>query len=184
MAQRLQSGSIEEVEFERFVLEHRRLYVRIAYAIVGNRASAEESVQDVFVSLYMKWLVIPAENREAYARRVVVNTCLSRYRRFRRERLVEPDVLGAEVEAAPRGVAHPTERRLDRIQAVEALQSLSPGYRAVLVLRYLLDLPVSEVASTLRISEGAVKSQTARALARLRDQLAEVPVPPTTVAHA
>jgi RNA polymerase sigma factor (sigma-70 family) len=173
MAHRVQPGSADEVEFEQFFFKHRRLYVQIAYAILGSRASAEESVQDAMVALYVRWLRIPVATREAYARRAVVNKCLSRRRKHHRERLTDFAMADDHsVIDAWTTIGDAIEQRLTRVEVVAAMRTLTPGYRAVLTLRYLLDLPIRDVAAALAISEGGVKSQTSRALAQLRQQLA------------
>jgi RNA polymerase sigma-70 factor (sigma-E family) len=131
---------------------------RLAYSLCGDWHTAEDLVQLTFVRLYRRWPRIRDETVDAYARRVLVNAFLSHRRARRRESLV------AELpERAVSGV-DPT----DSLEVRRALAALAPRQRAAVVLRYLEDLPVAEVAALLGVSEGTVKSQTARAIQSMR----------------
>ena len=101
----------------------------------------------------------------AYARRILVNLALDGGARRARAR--------AELAAEPGGAeAHDPSAAFDaRNELVSALGTLPPRQRAVLVLRYFLDLPQAEVAAVLRCSLGTVKSNTSRGLARLEQTL-------------
>jgi RNA polymerase sigma-70 factor (sigma-E family) len=165
-------------EFETFFVSHRALYWRIAFAIVGNPSMADDVTQETFGAIYARWQRIQATQVEAYCRTMLVNASLTAVRKRKREALVEaPELLPRA--AAPQTV-DPARGRDTRIDLMAMLRGLSPGFRAVVALRYLEDLPVVEVASILGISEGTVKSQSSRALALLREQLdasAEDPLP-------
>ena len=131
---------------------------RLAYSLCGDWHTAEDLVQLTFVRLYRRWPGIRDETVDAYARQIVVNAFLTHRRARRRESLVaEPP------ERAAAG-ADPT----DSLELRRALAGLAPKQRAAVVLRYLEDLPVSEVAAILGVSEGTVKSQTARAVQSMR----------------
>ncbi|SNY66971.1 sigma-70 family RNA polymerase sigma factor [Paractinoplanes atraurantiacus] len=67
----------------------------------------------------------------------------------------------------------PVHENQDRPALVAALKKLPPRQRAVLVLRFVYDLPVGEVAEMLDISDGTVKSQSAKGLAKMRHLLEE-----------
>jgi RNA polymerase sigma-70 factor (sigma-E family) len=130
-----------------------------AYLMCGDRHTADDVVQDALVRVYERWHRIRPEAATAYARRVVTSVVVDRSRRpWRREvshdRLPEP----AAVTDA--------ETTYD---VVGALGQLPPRQRAVLVLRFFDDLDVAETARLLGISEGTVKSTTARGLERLRE---------------
>lgn len=157
-----------DAEFEAFFVSHRQLYWRIAFTIVGSSAVADDVTQEAFSAIYARWDRIQATRVGAYCRTVLVNTALTTVRKRKREHLAEEPELVAR-PAASRVVdpAHAHDLRLD---LVAALRDLQPGFRAVVALRYLEDLPVAEVAEVLGISEGTVKSQSARALAHLREQ--------------
>jgi RNA polymerase sigma-70 factor (sigma-E family) len=145
-----------------FFHARQRGFMRTSYAILGSWAAAEDATQTTFTQLYVHWPRIRPGGLDAYARRVLVNTCLTTVKSRKREFVVEevPD----SSEPLP-----PYDQRLDLF---DALRTLSPRDRAVLALRFLDDLPVAEVAEVLRLPEGTVKSQTSRALDRLQAVLA------------
>jgi RNA polymerase sigma-70 factor (sigma-E family) len=131
---------------------------RLAYALCGDWHTAEDLVQLTFVRLYRRWPNIREESIDAYARQALVNTFLTHRRARRRESLM------ADPPERAAGAADPT----DGLAVRRLLADLAPRQRAAVVLRYLEDLPVAEVAALLNISEGTVKSQTARALQSMR----------------
>ena len=143
-----------------FFVARQRSFMRTAYAMLGSWAAAEDATQQTFTALYSKWPGIAPDKIEAYARRVLVNTCFAVYRQRAREVLVDTPPEGGT------WVDHD-----ERLALLAALQQLSPRDRAVLALRFLDDLPVAEVADLLGVAEGTVKSQTARALDTLRRHL-------------
>jgi RNA polymerase sigma-70 factor (sigma-E family) len=144
-----------------------------AYLLAGDWHRAEDLVQSAFVKLYQAWHRVERhEALDAYVRQIVVRGYLDQRRRgwWRREQVAadppEPDRL-----------VDPPGGLEDRLDLLHALAQLPRRQRAVLVLRYWLDLPVTEVAALLDCAEGTVKSQAARGLAALR---ALVPDLPTT----
>jgi RNA polymerase sigma-70 factor (sigma-E family) len=151
------SGRDDE-EFEEFVVARSGQLRRVAFLVVGDWQHAEDVVQTALANLYVAWpRVRRREAVDAYARRAVVNAAISWTRKKR------PEVLTAEMADRTGPVAASYDREL-----VEALRQLTPAQAAVVALRFLEDMSVSDVAATLGISEGTVKSQTSRALAGLR----------------
>jgi RNA polymerase sigma-70 factor (sigma-E family) len=147
-------------EFDDFVRTRSTGLLRIAYLLTGDRHAAEDLVQEVLEQMYVKWRRIEGAP-EAYARRALVNRSTNRWRsRSRRP----------EAPLAHHDVAQPdhSDDVAIRDAVVDALRGLPPRQRAAVVLRYLDDLPVSEVARAMDCSEGTVKSNTARGLDRLR----------------
>ncbi len=133
---------------------------RIAYAMCGSWPDAEEIAQSAFVKLYARWAKIRIETVDAYLRTVLTRVFLDTKRRGRaREQVV------AEL---PDTIAPPDVGPAERMAMRAALLTVPPGQRVVLVLRYVADLSVAQVAETLGCSAGTVKSQTARGLAALR----------------
>jgi len=152
--------------FEDFVAARSRSLFRTAYLLAGNLADAEDLLQGALVKVYAGWRrVSQAESPEAYARRTLVNEFVSSRRpaRFRRERLVHspPDV----------AVRDPSPD--DRLALWPLVQALPPRQRAVVVLRYYENLSEREIADTLRIAPGTVKSTASAALAALRLSMGE-----------
>ncbi|HVK27724.1 MAG TPA: SigE family RNA polymerase sigma factor [Nocardioides sp.] len=152
---------------------------RTAVLLVREHALAEDLVQTALAKTYSHWHRIrDAGAARAYARRALVNTATSTFRRraFRSERPT-----GVLPEPA---AARPGTGAEERIDILAALAQLAPKQRAVVVLRFYDDLSVQDTADALGVSTGTVKSQTSAALARLRALLGdEVDLDePTTVA--
>ena len=102
-----------------------------------------------------------ADDPDAYVRKIVLNANRSRFR----VRRVAEQLTGAPPDS---GAADETGRHDDRSALMAALMTLPPGQRAAVVLRYWLDLTETQAAAALGCSVGNVKSQAARALAKLR----------------
>jgi RNA polymerase sigma-70 factor (sigma-E family) len=156
---------------EQLYAAHWRSLVRLSYLLVRDLGTAEEVVQDAFVAVHRRWEGIrDPQSALAYLRRAVVNGSRSRLRhlkvvRTHAERQPPPaDVRGADEELLE------TSRR----EAVmEALAALPRRQREVLALRYYVDLSEADIAETLGISRGAVKSHASRGAASLRESLAD-----------
>jgi RNA polymerase sigma factor (sigma-70 family) len=128
--------------------------------IVGDRATAEDIVQDVFVGGAVRIGTLEPDAAMWYLRRSVANACRNRSRHQGVERRVHPRL----VEIAP-GASTVTE---DRDEMWSAITRLPFRQRACLVLRYYEDLSERDAAAVLGCSVGTVKSQTSRALRTLR----------------
>lgn len=133
---------------------------RIAYAMCGSWPDAEEIAQSAFVKMYARWPKIRIETVDAYLRTVLTRVFLDTKRRGRaREQVV------AEL---PETIAPPDAGPAERLALRAALLTVPPGQRAVLVLRFVADLSIPQVAEILGCTAGTVKSQTARGLTALR----------------
>ncbi|MET8090319.1 SigE family RNA polymerase sigma factor [Micromonospora sp. NPDC005220] len=135
-----------------------------AYLLCGDWHRAEDLVQTAFVKLYRVWNRISRhEVLDSYVRQILIRTFLDERRRgwWRRERVGGED---AEQVAPP-------DSPESRLVLLQALASLAPRQRAVLVLRYWEDLSIEDVAALLECSPGTVKSQAARGLDTLRGLL-------------
>ncbi|MEV8516711.1 SigE family RNA polymerase sigma factor [Dactylosporangium sp. NPDC051484] len=154
-------------EFTQFVGPRIPRLHRIAYQLLGDRDRADDAVQNALTTLYLRWKSRhDVHNLDAYVHTMVVRQCLTERRRWwSRVRLWDatPDVPVAS------GVPLVEQRMLLR----QALRDLPDGQRTVLVLRFLCDLPVHDVAVLLGRSEGTVKSQTSNGLKALRRALGD-----------
>ncbi|WFE63831.1 SigE family RNA polymerase sigma factor [Micromonospora sp. WMMD714] len=154
-----------EDEFRDFVAARSGALLRTAYLLTGDWATAEDLLQTALTKTYLAWRRLGGiEAVEPYARRVLVNTSTSWWRRrWHGERPTEilPERAGVDEIA----------QHLDRDLLWGHLRALPARQRAVLVLRYYEDLSEAQTAALLEISPGTVKSQTSRALATLRRRL-------------
>jgi RNA polymerase sigma-70 factor (sigma-E family) len=152
---------------EELYAAHYRRLVRLSVLLVRDVETAEEVVQDAFVAMHGRWRRLrDPELALAYLRQAVVNRSRSvlrhrgvRDRHAEAERPVVRDHPGADETALA------TERRA---ALLDAIRGLPDRQREVLALRYYLDLSEAEIASTLGISRGAVKSHASRGVAALR----------------
>ncbi|QGV82427.1 SigE family RNA polymerase sigma factor [Streptomyces ficellus] len=140
---------------------HRLGMVRLAVLLVDDLATAEDVVQDAFTALYRRHgeHIAEVDNALGYLRTAVVNTSRSVLRRRRTARAWTPPA-AADVPSAEEHVVLDEAHR----EVLAALGRLTPRRRQVLVLRYWADLSEAEIAETLGISRGAVKSNASRAL--------------------
>src|SRR5438445_10359284 len=146
-------------------LQHADGAVRLAYLLTGDRALAEDLVQDAFVRLAGRLVHLRDPGAfHAYLRRTVVNLSNSHFRR----RKVERAYLEREHGAVPAGGARWSDRSVEeRGDLWRALGRLPARQRAALVLRFYEDLPERQVAEILGCSPGTVKSLVARRIEAL-----------------
>jgi RNA polymerase sigma-70 factor (sigma-E family) len=143
--------------------------VRLAVIMLGDRAAAEDVVQDAFLGLYRRWdSLAEASHPLGYVRTSVLNGCRSALRRQSRRRLAvglsQPPGESAEALALVS-----EEHRA----VVAAIRRLPERQREALLLRYYLEMSEDEIARAMRVSRGTVKSATSRALAALERTLTE-----------
>lgn len=158
-----------DVAVERLYLEHWDRLVRLSTLLVRDPGTAEEIVQDALVAVHQRWDRLEDEERALpYLRRSVLN----RSRSALRHRAVVRRFLDRQTEPAAAPPADEPVLAADRRRTVvDALARLPRRQREVLVLRYYLDLSEAEIAETLGISRGAVKSHASRGSATLRTLL-------------
>ena len=155
---------------EELYAAHYRRLVRLAVLLVRDVETAEEVVQDSFVAMHDKWRTLQDPDKGlAYLRQTVVNRARSVLRRrgvqARHSAPLLPDHHGADVDALA------SERRR---AVLDALRVLPERQREVITLRYYLDLSEADIAATLGISRGAVKSHASRGVAALRSLMEDV----------
>ena len=156
--------AVDDAEFREFFASEYSRLCWLGFLLTGSGAEGEELAQEALVRIWWRWRLgrRPADPA-SYARRVLVN----RQRSLQRRAAVEARSLG---RAGPAEVILPAES--ERAMVLwEAVRSLPPRQRAVLVLRYREDLTEVEVARLLGLPVGTVKSASHRALARLRERL-------------
>ena len=151
--------------------EHYRSLVRLAYVVLGDTGAAEQIVQDAFVRLQLRWGGLRDRDRApAYLRSAVLNGARSHLRHVKvRDRFAGRRTV-ARTGRSPESAALEHDGH-DRM--ITALRGLSDRQREALVLRYYLDLPEAEIAATMGVSAGSVKTHLHRGLANLAEVLPE-----------
>jgi RNA polymerase sigma-70 factor (sigma-E family) len=155
-------------EFAEFARASSARLQHVAFLLTGNRQDAEDAAQTALIRTYAAWQRIRQRDAYAYARTVLTNLVIDKWRRPYREYATEdlPD------EPGKRDLADDvTQRRW----LVAALGTLAPRERAVIVLRHYLDVSEADVAGELNLSLGTVKSLNSRGLAKLRVTAATIP---------
>lgn len=140
--------------------------LRYGHALTGNPHDAADLVQAVLEKVGSRWQTVLAKGPDplAYVRRAMANGHVSRWRRFRRENLV------AEFPDTP---AQAEVDRLEHEPLWQAMRELPPRQRAVVVLRFYEGLSEAEIADSLGVTKGTVKSQNSKAMTTLRTKLGQ-----------
>jgi RNA polymerase sigma-70 factor (ECF subfamily) len=176
--------------FERLVLTYQDRLYAFALRFCGNREDAEEVAQDAFVRAYRALKTWPAERVRSLALRpwlyqIALNVARNRYRR-KRPRTVSlesasPSRNGVEPHGAafdpPADAEDRPDRRFERgrqrADMASLVADLPPRFREAVILRYVEDLPIAEVAAVLKQPLGTAKSNVHRAINALRDSLSK-----------
>ncbi|MEV0622502.1 SigE family RNA polymerase sigma factor [Nonomuraea sp. NPDC050404] len=154
----------DEAAFDEFLAGGSTSLLRTAILVCGaSRHDAEDLVQYALEKVYRNWPRIRHDNPEAYAKKIVVNAAISRARRRK--------VLKEITFSRPPETAADSPDLDLRDTLIGELRRLPPRMRAVLVLRYWEDQSEQATAALLGCSVGTVKSQAARGLARIRENL-------------
>jgi RNA polymerase sigma-70 factor (ECF subfamily) len=154
-----------EREFRAFVADRSVSLQRTAYLLTGDWASAEDLVQTTLMKTYLAWTRAGGiEAVEPYARKVMVNTATSWWRRKWRGEWPTADMV-------ERSLPDGADEWLERETVWQLIKTLPAGQRAVLVLRFYEDLTEAETARLLGVSVGTVKRQASRAFDSLRKRL-------------
>jgi RNA polymerase sigma-70 factor (sigma-E family) len=153
-----------EADYAHFVRTRTHALLRSAYLLTGDQHLAEDLVQEALARTHRAWLRLERpEHAEAYARKVMYHAQVSLWRRPK-----VAEVLPGEIENEPVGDDDPAEAAVQRLTLRRALLALSAKQRAVIVLRFFEDHTEAEAAQLLGVSVSTVKTQTGRALERLR----------------
>lgn len=149
-------GRDRDEEFVTFVDQVSPRLLTAAWMLTGDPHSAQDLVQEALERVYVRWGRVEPGSRLAYARRIMANLHTDRWRRRRREVLVD--------DIPERG----QERESHHLDLIRALQALPKRERQVVVLRHYLDQSEQGTAEALGVSLGTVKSSSSRGLARMR----------------
>ncbi len=168
----------DERAFEEIVRRYQHQVANIIYLTLGNREEIEDLSQEVFIRVYKSLDRFEFDaSLYSWIYRIAVNLCIDEIRRrkirkaisleFFTERRLEEERKSKEKVTAADPLFDDEKKQVVR----DALQKLSPGHRAVLLLREYEDMSYAEIAKTLHISPQAVKSRIFRAREELRTLL-------------
>lgn len=161
LMQRVAGG--DRAAFAEIVRRHRGWVVRVAARYLGSVASAEDVAQDTFLQLHSNSARYEARGRFlAYLRRIVVNRCHMEARASRRGRCIVRDGIYAEA-TADFSTAFDTSQQIQR-----AIAKLSEKHRETVLLRYVTELKLFEIAEALQVPLGTVKRRLFDSLIQLR----------------
>ncbi|MEY9863685.1 RNA polymerase sigma-70 factor (sigma-E family) [Catenulispora sp. GAS73] len=150
-------------DFREFVAARQGALRRTAYLLCGDWHQAQDLTQQTLAKLFVAWPRVRAvEAVDSYARQVLVRTYIDESRKRRNHELVTAELPDAGTEGPE------IETRL---ALMAALKQLSPRQRAVVALRFWDDMSVEATAEALGMKANTVKSDTARALAKLKGLL-------------
>jgi RNA polymerase sigma-70 factor (sigma-E family) len=151
-----------EAQFRAFVAAHGETLLRLALLIATDRGRAEDLVQTALMRTFARWDRLSGQDPFGYARRIIVNSNVDRWRRDKGREYLTDEVPEPIVSDA---AAHIVQR--DAL--MRALASLPISERRVIVLRFLADLSEADTATELGLPLGTVKSVTHRAIRKLRE---------------
>jgi RNA polymerase sigma-70 factor (sigma-E family) len=136
--------------------------IRLAVVMLGDRAAAEDAVQDAFLGLYRHWTrLADTSNALPYVRSAVLNRCRDALRQRAR---VHGQRASPEEGASAEAIVLVSE---ENQRVLTAIRRLPDRQREALVLRFYLDMSIEETARAMGISGGTVKSATSRAVTAL-----------------
>jgi len=159
-------------EFDAFVRARTTSLLRSAFLLTGDKHLAEDLVQNALIRTHRSWRNLHRTgNAEAYTRKVMYHLQVAWWRRGRVAESSLAEIQGRLGDAGATGRPDPADHASTsavRLTLQAALLRLTNSQRAVLVLRFFEDRSEADTAEILQVSVGTVKSQTAKALARLR----------------
>lgn len=161
-----QSG--DTTAFEAFFRQYERLVFKNAYLMTGTREEAEDVLQEVFVSVWKSRRTYDPNKGKltTWLHRITVNKCLEKNRR---KKLAPVSLEGLDLpDAQPSDEVLVSRQEYEKL--IKAMNSLDTKHRVVLVLRYFNDLSYEEIAQTVGIPLGTVKSRINQGLKLLRGQ--------------
>ena len=160
--------------YDALVRAYERLAFRAAYLITRDEHEAADAAQDAFVRAYRALHTFRAgEPFRPWLMRIVTNQALNRIQAHKRRANMNEKYAQTENEKREtRNAQEHLETREQNEKLMRAVQRLKPDEQTLITLRYFLELPETEVAQTLKIPQGTVKSRLHRTLAKLREIIA------------
>jgi len=157
------AGLAASSDFDDWVAARGPALMKFAYALTGNRADAEDVVQDALSRALPRWdRISSVENPDAYVRRMVVNAHTSWWRRFRRRESPVETVHGGSTGTGTRDV-----------ELWQACRALPEPMRTAVVLRFYEDMEYADIAALTGVREGSVRARVSRGVALLRAEVGE-----------
>ncbi len=162
----------DKIWLNKIYLEYQNLVYSVAVTIIKDAQLAEDIMQEVFVTLYFKYDTIRDQGSiKPWLIRTTVNRTMDFTRKLKRS-VALPDNYFAQLEDA--SLADPAKEIVDReqVQALHlAMEKLPAELKTLVVLAYFLEIPLKEIAATLDLALGTVKTRLRRARLFLRKQL-------------
>ena len=157
--------SAQNHEFERIVKQYQKTLLRMCYLYLRDKALAEDAVQDTFIKVYRNMNKFRGDSSEkTWIMKIAMNTChdIHRSNWFRMiDHQISPEMLP---EASV-----PFDKHEDDL--VEAVMKLPVKLREVILLYYYQDMPITEIADSLNLSQSSVSGRLKRARDKLRTVL-------------
>lgn len=152
-------------EFERFFAAEYGSVLRSVRAVTGDRDFAVDATQDAFIKAHLHWQAVrDYESAAGWVRRAAINACRDRERAERRRKGRE-----AAVHSADGAAAWADQEQIEADESARLLlDQLAPRQRTIAAMYYVDDRSVDDIAATLELSVGTVKSQLSEARQRLR----------------
>jgi len=176
------NGDLEA--FNQLALRHQSYLFRTAVNILGDEDAAEDATQETLISAFRNLHTFRGKVLRSWLTRVLVNACYDHFRRLNRHPSIALEITDDydnEMDPAP-WMADDTPLPQEQVESRElqrllqkGLQSLSPNYRAAVVLVDVESLSYEEASQALRVPVGTVKSRVARARLALRGILLQDP---------
>lgn len=173
IVQRVLDGDVNE--YEKLVLEYQKNVYNLALRMTGNAEDAADMAQEAFIKAYNSLASYRGDSRfSVWLYRIVSNVCLDFLRARKRRQTVSLSVVDDEGEETELMISDESaspeklmERSMTRDAVRRGLQELTPEYRQILILRELQGMSYDEIAETLGLESGTVKSRIFRARKKL-----------------
>ena len=177
LVERAKRGDVEA--FEQLIGQHQKTVYNIAYRLTGNHEDASDVAQEAFIRAYSSLAEFRGDSSFAtWLYRIVNNACLDELRKRKRQRLTYIDesvtMDDGEMSRQIADTADGPEQALERVEIQRAVQesisTLDDEYRVVLVMRDIQGYSYNEIAESLGINLGTVKSRLNRARNALKEK--------------